>query len=67
MKLAKINKLYYYTKKEKKLNCYSVYITKSDLDKANLNENDELDIIIGKNEILLKKVKNGVKNEKTNE
>jgi len=59
--MAKINKLYYYTKKEKKLNCYSVYISKSDLDKANLNENDELDIIIGKNEILLKKVKKGVK------
>ena len=49
--MAKINKIYYYTKKQKKLNCYSVYITKNDLNKANLIENDELDVIVGKEEL----------------
>lgn len=64
--MAKINKIYYYNKGERKLNCYSVYISKNDLNLANLNENDEIDIIIGNKEILLKKSKKGVKNDKTN-
>lgn len=64
--MAKFNKIYYCTKKSKNLNCYSVYIPKNDLMASNFNENDELDVIVNKDKIIIRKSKNGIKNEKTN-
>lgn len=53
--MAKLNKMYYYTKKEKKLNCYYVNITKEIAEKSNLIDK-ELKIEAKNNEIIIKKV-----------
>ena len=49
--MAKLNKMYYYTaKKEKKLNCYYITISKELVEKTNLLDKD-LDIVVKDNEI----------------
>jgi len=60
--MGKFNKLYYYTKEGKKLNCYSVSVSKIMAEKAGITEDDELDVSIKGNEIVIKK-KEGNKDE----
>ena len=38
--MAKLNKMYYYTKNEKKLNCYYINIPKALVEKAGLQDED---------------------------
>ena len=38
--MAKLNKMYYYTKKEKKLNCYYINIPKVLVEKMGLQDKD---------------------------
>ena len=55
--MTKLNKMYYYTsKKEKKLNCYYVILKKEMIERANLNE--EVDIQVENNKIIIKNIDN---------
>jgi len=38
--MTKLNKMYYYTKNEKKLNCYYINIPKALVEKAGLQDED---------------------------
>ena len=53
--MAKLNKMYYYTSKgEKKLNCYTIPVSKEVVEKAKL-ENVDLQVIADNNTIIIKK------------
>lgn len=54
--MAKLNKIYYYTsKKEKKLNCYHIILSKEMVKKAGLGENEELNIKAENGKIIIEK------------
>jgi len=51
--MAKLNKLYYYTRKgEKKVNCYCIRIPKEMVEKARLQE--DVKIIVENDKIIIK-------------
>lgn len=54
--MAKLNKLYYYTRNgEKRINCYAVHISKDIINKANIKDNDEIKIEVKDNKIIIEK------------
>lgn len=54
--MAKLNKMYYYTKKEKKLNCYYINIPKSLVEKMRLQDK-EVEVKQEDNKIIIKEKK----------
>jgi len=55
--MAKLNKMYYYTKKEKKLNCYYVNIPKVLVEKMGLQDK-EVEIKQDDDKIIIKEKNN---------
>lgn len=54
-KLLQIN--YYNKKGEKKINCYSVYLTKQIVEQAKIEKQDTLNIYVEKERIIIEKQK----------
>lgn len=56
--MQKISKKYYYSKHgERKINCYTVNISKDTLQRANIKETDNLDVRAEKDKIIIEKIK----------
>lgn len=56
--MQKISKKYYYSKYgERKINCYTVNISKDTLQRANIKETDNLDVRVEKDKIIIEKIK----------
>lgn len=56
--MQKISKKYYYNKNgERKINCYSVNISRDTLQRANIKETDNLDVRAEKDRIIIEKIK----------
>lgn len=56
--MAKLLQVNYYNKKgEKKLNCYSVYLSKQIVEQAKINNQDSLKIYVDKEKIIIEKEK----------
>lgn len=54
--MAKLNKMYYYTKKERKLNCYYINIPKVLVERIGL-QNKEVEITQEKDKIIIRENK----------
>ena len=58
--MTKLNKANYYNRKEKKkVNCYKVNISKELIAKANISEEDEINIYAKDGKIIIEKVSKG--------
>lgn len=56
--MAKLLQINYYNKKgEKKLNCYSIYLSKQIIEQAKINNQDTLNIYVKDEKIIIEKEK----------
>ena len=56
--MQRVTKQYYYGKNgERKINGYKIYISKETLSKANITENDKLNVCVEGNKIIIEKEK----------
>ena len=56
--MQKLKKNYYYNKEgQRKLNCYMIFISKQQLQKSNINEDDNIEVKSEGDKIIIEKVK----------
>lgn len=54
--MPKLNHKYYYTSTgERKINCYTISITREDINKAGFNDNMQLKVTAEKNRLIVEK------------